>query len=702
MIALPRYVFFSFIASACVVAHAAYTREQYFPAVMFLSTSKPAVVAFGNLAFSLLLVLGHAVRATFLGTLREAEVERLYDRTRDAVMETCLAMTIFREEFNARFVAMFVSLLFVKVFHWLYQDRVQYTETAPTLSRTTHVRLSAFMATLMLTDLTMLSYIVSSTLEKGPSVLLLFGFEYVILATKLFVGLIKYCIIVADRMMDGQWQGKGTCVFYLELVTDLLQLFVYFVFFLIIFAYYGMPVHLVRDLYMTFRNFRKRVNEFIRYRRVTANLNDRFPDSTAEDLEQGDDVCIICREIMEVRPGENMGGSKPKKLPCGHSFHLHCLRSWLERQQSCPTCRQSVLPERELRENAARAAEEEAQWQPLPPELQPGYVPPEVRAALDREGRDAAGGHEREPRADNAGVSRRAPTPHAGDRVPEHANVLRTPPRQAQGSDSAAAHQPSTSNTPTHRDDTPPRPPWVGVTPPPPFTPRHDGTGSPGAAYSQQPWNSPQAFATNVAVNAARAGAEHSRVAMDEELAHRVATAVASAIAAASAQSQLAFATIAPFGVPGLTEAATNIVSGVHNHTATAATPVMTPTRPDFSLIPRDASPAVRAAFEAEREATLTAMQAQVRLLEAQMATIRVQAGDEERDVAEHHVTGAAGKQVEDADESLSEAEPSTTTVPPPPESREDENDDSPAAVLRRRRLSFLSRASGSSSTSNQ
>jgi E3 ubiquitin-protein ligase synoviolin len=33
----------------------------------------------------------------------------------------------------------------------------------------------------------------------------------------------------------------------------------------------------------------------------------------------------------------------PKKLPCGHIFHFYCLRSWLERQQSCPTCRRTVL-----------------------------------------------------------------------------------------------------------------------------------------------------------------------------------------------------------------------------------------------------------------------------------------------------------------------------------------------------------------------
>ena len=39
---------------------------------------------------------------------------------------------------------------------------------------------------------------------------------------------------------------KGLYVFYLELVTDLLHIFVYMVFFLIIMKYYGFPLHLVR------------------------------------------------------------------------------------------------------------------------------------------------------------------------------------------------------------------------------------------------------------------------------------------------------------------------------------------------------------------------------------------------------------------------------------------------------------------------
>ena len=73
----------------------------------------------GNLAFALTLCFGHLLKQIFLGQLREAEIERLYERTKDAIMETCLAMTIFREEFNVKFVVMFVSLLFVKIFRWL-------------------------------------------------------------------------------------------------------------------------------------------------------------------------------------------------------------------------------------------------------------------------------------------------------------------------------------------------------------------------------------------------------------------------------------------------------------------------------------------------------------------------------------------------------------------------------------------------------
>jgi len=138
-------------------------------------------------------------------------------------------------------------------------------------------------------------------------------------------------------------------MFYLELATgisavrrylplDFFKLVTYLAFFSIILTYYGLPLHIIRDVYITLRSFGKKLMSFIRYRQATAHMNERYPDATVEELDAtGDRTCIICREQM-VHVSE--GGSertRPKKLRCGHILHFHCLRSWLERQQSCPT-----------------------------------------------------------------------------------------------------------------------------------------------------------------------------------------------------------------------------------------------------------------------------------------------------------------------------------------------------------------------------
>lgn len=44
-------------------------------------------------------------------------------------------------------------------------------------------------------------------------------------------------------------------------------------------------------------------------------------------------MCVVCRELIVVG----------KKLPCGHIFHQHCLRQWLEVDVTCPVCRSSWL-----------------------------------------------------------------------------------------------------------------------------------------------------------------------------------------------------------------------------------------------------------------------------------------------------------------------------------------------------------------------
>eukprot|EP00494_Astrolonche_serrata_P010053 UN10112 len=58
-----------------------------------------------------------------------------------------------------------------------------------------------------------------------------------------------------------------------------------------------------------------------------------------------------------------------KKLLCGHLFHVHCLRSWLQRQHTCPTCRAPIIPPDNGR--AASAQQHGAQ-----PGVQPGTGTP--------------------------------------------------------------------------------------------------------------------------------------------------------------------------------------------------------------------------------------------------------------------------------------------------------------------------------------
>ena len=138
---------------------------------------------------------------------------------------------------------------------------------------------------------------------------------------------------------------QGTYVFYLQLITDLFQLFVYMIFFLIICAYYGLPFHIVRDLYVTYSNFKKRITQYLQYRRLTRLLQ-TFPDATEEEIASGDATCIICRDDM----------TSAKKLPCGHIYHHHCLRTWLETQETCPYCRAAIVPGRAPAEAAGPAA----------------------------------------------------------------------------------------------------------------------------------------------------------------------------------------------------------------------------------------------------------------------------------------------------------------------------------------------------------
>jgi hypothetical protein len=47
--------------------------------------------------------------------------------------------------------------------------------------------------------------------------------------------------------------------------------------------------------------------------------------------------CVICFEEYKTIPDRNIS-----ELDCSHIFHTDCLKTWLNKNRSCPLCRQEV------------------------------------------------------------------------------------------------------------------------------------------------------------------------------------------------------------------------------------------------------------------------------------------------------------------------------------------------------------------------
>jgi len=232
-------------------------------------------------------------------------------------------------------------------------------ERSPNISWLFHVRLLSLLSLLALADSTGVKLAYDTTQTKGPSVQLVFGFEYAILLVSVLNVTVKYALHVIDYVRanghnrdngggNRNWEEKAVYLLYSELALSASKVALYLTFITLMMKIHTFPLFAIRPMYLSMRSFKKALNDVIQSRRAIANMNSLYPNATAQDLLETDNVCIICREEMVgttmingqvVHPPSGLS----KKLPCGHIFHISCLRSWFQRQQTCPTCRLDVL-----------------------------------------------------------------------------------------------------------------------------------------------------------------------------------------------------------------------------------------------------------------------------------------------------------------------------------------------------------------------
>lgn len=128
-------------------------------------------------------------------------MEQLTERAWFAITETCLAMTIFREEIGAWFLVMFTALVSGKVWGWIADGRVDVLEQQPPANpRLFHLRLSFSVAFSVLYDLAILRYTVLTVIQQArPNMMVMFLFEFAVLSTVSLRTALRYFLSVTEQ-----------------------------------------------------------------------------------------------------------------------------------------------------------------------------------------------------------------------------------------------------------------------------------------------------------------------------------------------------------------------------------------------------------------------------------------------------------------------------------------------------------------------
>lgn len=409
---LAYYAGASTAAAAACLLKAFHQRPNFYSATVYLSQSNACLLVLTNLLLVIACTFIYALQRLLYGPLRPIEIEQLSEKAWYAVLDTLLAMPSFREDVGGWLLTMFVLLLAGKVWGWIGEGRVDILEQQPPANpRLFHARLASSLIFSVAFDVYMLKFCVESVIaDPRPGMMVIFTFEFAILLIFSLFTLLRYQLTVIETHITKEqtkqaierrkeeiriemaaaaaaeelptpsadvpievdenevdvpgWEEKRRYLFALEVLTDFVKLMIYVAFFTVSVTFNGLPMHIMRDVYMTFASFSKRVADYIAYRKATSDMNSRYPDATTEEIRG--DACIVCRESMvaweqnadqaaqqqdgqvapqapPVRPQRRDEGLRAKKLPCGHILHLRCLKAWLERQQVCPTCRRPVV-----------------------------------------------------------------------------------------------------------------------------------------------------------------------------------------------------------------------------------------------------------------------------------------------------------------------------------------------------------------------
>ncbi|KAB5565614.1 hypothetical protein PHYPO_G00243630 [Pangasianodon hypophthalmus] len=309
--------------------------------LLYLISDSLFVWVLVNTACCVLMLIAKVIQWIVFGPLRVSEKQHLKDKFWNFIFYKFIfifgVLNVQTVEEVVLWCLWFAVLIFLHLMVQLCKDRFEYLSFSPTTPMSSHVRVLALLVSMLLCcgGLAVLCGLVGHL--HGMHTVAFMAAECLLVTVRTGHVITRYSIHLWDLNHEGTWESKGTYVYYTDFIMELTLLcldlmhHIHMLLFGNIWLSMASLVIFMQLRYL-FHEVQRRIRRHKNYLRVIDNMESRFAVATPDELVANNDDCAICWDSM----------TSARKLPCGHLFHSSCLRSWLEQDTSCPTCRMSL------------------------------------------------------------------------------------------------------------------------------------------------------------------------------------------------------------------------------------------------------------------------------------------------------------------------------------------------------------------------
>lgn len=316
------------------------------PILKAMYTVGKSPIVFMNTKCFALVMLYRFVQHIVLGELRASELHHLRETFWDYLFHKSMFVLFIIdartfEDTVSVWPVWFTILGSILLLSRLCKDRFEYLASSPTSRPWPLIKIGVLMALFLMMTLcfgivTIFGDPFSFNQASTTNTLFLLANVTYILTFVLSI-ITKFLVLIYDmRTTNSVWENRASINYYSDLIFAMSMLIIDLLHQLhLIYISHASVIFkgscLVR-IYTLITEIRRRHRRHKNYVFVVKLMESSFPMASDQDIDNNSDDCAICWDEMDTA----------RKLPCGHLFHNSCLRSWLEQDTSCPTCRTSL------------------------------------------------------------------------------------------------------------------------------------------------------------------------------------------------------------------------------------------------------------------------------------------------------------------------------------------------------------------------